>query len=64
MQLIAGSVAFQFLQPPVAPVLGRGAILATAMTMPETAVDENCDAMLWHNNVGGDEASCQLRVES
>src|ERR1017187_7878584 len=37
MQLIAGSVAFQFLQPPVAPVLGRGAILATAMTMPETA---------------------------
>ena len=64
MQLVAGGVTVEFGQPPFAPVRGRGAVPATAMPMPETTMDKNCDAMLWHNNVGGDEASCQLRVES
>jgi hypothetical protein len=51
MQLIAGSVTFQFLQPPIAPVRGRGAILATAVPMPETAVDEDRRFVFGQKNV-------------
>jgi len=57
MQLVARGVAIEFFQPPFAPVRGRGAVLAAAMPMPETAVDENRNALFYQNNVRSDEAA-------
>ena len=43
MKLIAGGVTFEFRQPPFATIRRRRAVHATAMTMPEAAVDkDNC----------------------
>ncbi len=47
MQLVARGIAFEFFKPPLAPMRGRGAVFAAAMPMPETAVDEDRDAVLW-----------------
>ena len=55
MQFVTRGVAFEFLQPPFAPVRGRSAILAAAMPMPETAVDENGNPLLRHHEIRSDE---------
>lgn len=51
MQFVAGGVAFQFFQPPFAPVRRRGAVFAAAMPMPETAVDEYRRFVFGQDNV-------------
>ena len=56
MQLVAGGVAVEFGQPPLAPVRGRGAVPTTAMPMPETAVDKYRNLVLGQDDVGSDES--------
>src|SRR6266540_3935699 len=52
MEFVAGVVAFEFLQPPGAAMRWLRAVLAAAMTMPETAVDEDGCLVFRNNNVG------------
>jgi hypothetical protein len=54
MQFVAGGVAVEFFQPPIAPVRGRSAIPATAMPMPETTVDENGNPLFRQNEIRSD----------
>ena len=46
MDFVAGGVAVEFLQPESAVVRRRRAVPATAMPMPETAVNEHREAVL------------------
>jgi hypothetical protein len=52
MALVAGGVAIQFGQPPFPSIGGRRAVLAAAMPMPETAVNENRGVIFRQNDVG------------
>ena len=54
MELIAGGVAVELGEPPVASGRGRRAVLATGMPMPETPVNEHCETVLRQNEIGAD----------
>jgi hypothetical protein len=61
---VAGGVAVEFGQPPFAPDCRRRAVLATAMPMPETAVNEDGGFVFGKKDVGRDEtrsAECGTR---
>jgi len=51
MEFVPSGIAIQFREPPCAPVRGCGAVFATAMPMPETAVDENGRFVFWYDNI-------------
>src|SRR5947207_6113351 len=59
MEFVAGSVAIQFREPPFAPVRRRRAVLATTMSMPKAAVDEDDGLVPGQNDVGANEARCR-----
>ena len=49
---VAGGVAFEFLQPPGAPLRGRGAIpTTTPVPVPEAAVNEDGDSVFRKNDI-------------
>jgi len=64
MDFVARGVALQFGEPPFTTVSRCRAIIATAMTMPEAAVDKDDGLVFRQNDVGTDEAAAQkLMVE-
>lgn len=61
MLLIARRIAFQFCQPPFAPIRWSRAIPAPAMLMPEAAVNEDDGLVFGKNDVGTDPAEAAER---
>jgi len=56
MQLIPRGVAVELGEPPFAAVRRSGAIFATAMAVPEAAVNEDGGFVFGQEDVGADEA--------
>jgi hypothetical protein len=52
MELVAGDVAVELRQPPLPTVRWRGAVPATAMSMPKAAVNEDGGFVFQQNDVG------------
>ena len=52
MHFVARGVAFEFLHPPGATMRWRRAVPASAMSMPETPVNEDGDFVFRKNNIG------------
>jgi len=60
MEFVAGGVAVEFGQPPGAAIGWGGAVLATAMAMPEAAVHQNRRFVFRQQDVDGDGADRTL----
>lgn len=62
MHFFPRGVAFEFFRPKLSSMGGGCAILATAVAMPKTTVDEDCGFIFRQHDVGADDArSARLR---
>ena len=52
MNFVARGVTIEFGEPPFATMRRRRAIPATAMSMPEAAVNKDGGLVFWQNDVG------------
>lgn len=55
MHLVPRGVAFEFFQPPFAPMRRRRAVFAAAVAMPKTSMDEDGRFIFRQHDVGADE---------
>jgi hypothetical protein len=60
MQNVTRSISLELSNPPFSPVRGRGAILATAMAVPEAAMDEDDGFVFGQNDVGANVANGRI----
>ena len=62
MNFVTRGVAIELGEPPVASAGRRRAVLASAMPMPEAAVNKYGEALFCEDEVGRDEARAQFRL--